>query len=380
MTLKASVILNVKNLIGWRTRRKIVVISVDDYGNVRLDSKEARERMDSEGMKVHNRFDALDTLETRSDLEGLYEVLTSVKDKAGRHAVFTPFAMPCNINFEKMAETGYSEYHYELLPQTFEKLSEQQPEAYRGVWSLLKEGMGKGLMVPLFHGREHLNLKLFGEKLAKKDPEMLTALKNRSYTSISSGEYSTISAMAAFDFWEFEENRHFEEIITDGLNAFETVYGYRSDHFNPPGGREHPFIHKVLKENGVRYIDTPLIKNEHQGKGKYKKVFNYTGKKNKLGQTFLVRNVVFEPTENRGIDWVTYTIKQIEAAFRWNRPAIISSHRVNFCGHIDENNRKEGLRALRELLQKITHRWPEVEFMAANELGDLITGYEKPEA
>jgi len=380
MTLKTSVILNAKNLIGWRTRRKIVVISVDDYGNVRLDSKEAREKMDREGMKIHSRFDALDTLETRSDLEGLYEVLSSVKDKNNRPAVFTPFAMPCNINFEKMAETGYSEYHYELLPQTFEKLSGQQPEAYRGTWALLKEGVEKGLMVPLFHGREHLNLILFEEKLAKKDREVLTSLKNRSYTGISSGEYSTISAMAAFDFWEIEENKRFDEIIRDGLDAFENVYGYRSDHFNPPGGREHPVIHKVLKENGVRYIDTPLIKNEHQGKGKYKKIFNYTGKKNKLDQTFLVRNVVFEPTEERGIDWVAYTMKQIEAAFRWNRPAIISSHRVNFCGHIDENNRKEGLRALRELLQKITQRWPEVEFMAANELGDLVTGFEKPEA
>jgi hypothetical protein len=380
MTLKTSVILNAKNLIGWRTRRKIVVISVDDYGNVRLDSKEAREKMDREGMKIHSRFDALDTLETRSDLEGLYEVLSSVKDKNNRPAVFTPFAMPCNINFEKMAETGYSEYHYELLPQTFEKLSGQQPEAYRGTWALLKEGVEKGLMVPLFHGREHLNLILFEEKLAKKDREVLTSLKNRSYTGISSGEYSTISAMAAFDFWEIEENKRFDEIIRDGLDAFENVYGYRSDHFNPPGGREHPVIHKVLKENGVRYIDTPLIKNKHQGKGKYKKVFNYTGKKNKLDQTFLVRNVVFEPTEERGIDWVAYTMKQIEAAFRWNRPAIISSHRVNFCGHIDENNRKEGLRALRELLQKITQRWPEVEFMAANELGDLVTGFEKPEA
>ncbi|MFP3325553.1 polysaccharide deacetylase family protein, partial [Planococcus sp. SIMBA_160] len=73
--------------------------------------------------------------------------------------------------------------------------------------------------------------------------------------------------MAAFDFWEFDENERFKEIIEDGLEAFEKVYGYRSDHFNPPGGREHPVIHKALKENGVKYIDTPLLKQEHQGNG-----------------------------------------------------------------------------------------------------------------
>lgn len=372
-SLKHNIILNAKNLIGWRTNRKIVVISVDDYGNVRLDSKAARERMDQQGLKIYNRFDALDTLETREDLEALFDVLVSVKDKNGKSALFTPFVIPCNINFERMAKEGYRQYHSELLPETFNKLAVQQPEAYEGAWELLQEGIRKGLLVPLFHGREHLNLKVLEEKLDAEDPEVITALKNRSYTSISSSDYKTISSMAAFDFWEFRENERFHEIIREGLEAFETVYGYKSNHFNPPGGREHSVIHKTLLENGVKFIDTPLIKQEHQGKGKYKKVFNYTGKQNHLGQTYLVRNVVFEPTDDRGFDWVGYTMKQIEAAFRWNRPAIISSHRVNFCGHIDPENRAEGLNALKSLLKSITERWPEVEFMAANELGALIS-------
>lgn len=370
--LKKSIILNAKNLIGWRTDRKIVVFSVDDYGNVRLDSKKAREQMNKAGLKVLSRFDAYDTLETLEDLEKLYEVLTSVKDKNGRHAVFTPFAIPCNIDYEKMRDTDYQEYFYELLPETFEKLSLRQPSAYKGTWELLKEGMKKKLMVPLFHGREHLNLKVLEEKLAANDDEVLTALNNRSYSSISSNGYKTISPMAAFDFWNFEETGRFKHIIRDGLKAFEVVYGYKSDHFNAPGGREHSVIHKTLKEHGIRYIDTPMVKREHQGKGKYKHVFNYTGKQNDLDQTFLVRNVVFEPTDDRGIDWPSFAMQQIEAAFRWNRPAIISSHRVNFCGHIDPKNRKKGLKALHQLLTKIVKRWPDVEFMAANELGKLI--------
>jgi hypothetical protein len=65
-------------------------------------------------------------------------------------------------------------------------------------------------------------------------------------------------------------------------------------------------------------------------------------------------------------------MQQIEAAFRWNRPAIISSHRVNFCGHIDPANRAKGLGDLRVLLKKIVEKWPDVEFMSAGELSDLI--------
>jgi hypothetical protein len=45
---------------------------------------------------------------------------------------------------------------------------------------------------------------------------------------------------------------------------------------------------------------------------------------------------------------------------------------VNYCGHIDEKNRKTGLMALKLLLKNITERWPDVEFMAANELGVLV--------
>jgi hypothetical protein len=93
--------------------------------------------------------------------------------------------------------------------------------------------------------------------------------------------------------------------------------------------------------------------------------------------TELVRNVVFEPTHNRGFNWVDFTFKQVEAAFRMNKPANISSHRVNYCGHINEENRKVGLTALKQLLDKIVKRWPEVEFISADQLGDMIANNKK---
>ncbi|MBS1495159.1 MAG: hypothetical protein JST55_16755 [Bacteroidetes bacterium] len=365
--LKQNMFSNLKNIVGWKTKRKIVVFSVDDYGNVRVDSKAARENMDKAGLKVLSIFDAYDTLETSEDLEILYNTLSSVKDKHGNPAIFTPFAVPCNINYEKMAENNFESYYYELLPETFSKLKN-----YANAWNLWKEGIADGLMEPQFHGREHMNLKVFEDKLKKKDHEVLTALKNRSYTSISGSGYATISYTAAFEFWDFKENERFDGIIKDGLNNFEKVFGYPSTHFNAPGGAEHPVIHKSLSEKGVKYLDAAFIKREHRDREKFKRVFNYTGKRNDLNQMFMVRNVVFEPSYQTGIDWVNFTMKQIESAFRWNKPAVISSHRVNFCGYISEDNRKLGINRLGELLKKITQRWPDVEFMSANKLGDLI--------
>ena len=371
-TIKENLILNIKNLFGWKTKRKIVVFSVDDYGNVRVDSKQARTDMDAAGMKIFSRFDLLDTLETKQDLEQLYEVLDSVKDKNGKPAVFTPFALPCNIDFDKMAADNYGQYHYEMLPATYEKLSKLQPEAYQNAWDLWKDGIAKGFLKPQFHGREHLNLAIFHDKLQHKDSELLTALKNRSFTSISDEAYPTMSSTAAFDFWEIAENENFASIIADGLDCFEKVYGYRSNYFTPPVYSIHDSLFKTLKENGIKYIDLGLVRKAHLGQNQFKTEFNYIGKKTKGGLTTIVRNVVFEPTEDRGMDWVAFTMRQIEAAFRWNKPAIISSHRVNFCGHIDPINREKGLSALKKLLDEITRKWPEVEFMAADELADLI--------
>ncbi len=366
--LISKIISNLKNSIGWKTNRKIIVFSVDDYGNVRLNSAQARKNMDAAGMKVYSRFDALDTLETRQDLEQLFEVLSSVKDKNGRHAVFTPFALPCNIDFEKMEADNYETFHFETLPNTYNKLAVEQPEAYVGAWDLWKYGIAKGLLKPQFHGREHLNLTVFNDKLKKRDEHLLTALKNKSYTSISDEEYPSMSAFAALDFWDVKENEALKPILKEGLDYFEEVYGYRSTYFTPPVFSIHHSLFKVLQSNGVKFLDLALLRAEHQGLNVYKKSFNYIGKKTADGLTVMVRNVVFEPTEDRGIDWVNYTMKQIETAFRWKKPAIISSHRVNFCGHIDPQNREKGLAALKNLLDAIVKKWPDVEFMAADEM------------
>lgn len=358
---------NLKNAIGWRTPRKIVVFGVDDYGNVRVDSKSAQERMEKAGVKLESRFDRYDCLEDEEDLLMLYETLDSVKDKNGNPAVFTALTVPANINFEKMKETGYEDYFYESLPETFSKLP-----GYEKVWSLWQEGISRKLIYPQFHGREHLNLKVFNANLALRDKVTLVALENRSYTGISRNPFPNISFTAAFEFENISENEQHKTIIEDGLNVFEKVFGFRSVSFNPPGGREHHFLHKTLAENGVIFIEMPFLKREHQGAGSYKTSINYTGKRNKYNQTYVVRNCVFEPTEPASFNWAEYCLEQIDIAFRWNRPAIVSSHRVNFCGHIDPKYRSTGIGELKKLLKQIVHRWPEVEFMTTVELGKLI--------
>ena len=59
-------------------------------------------------------------------------------------------------------------------------------------------------------------------------------------------------------------------------------------------------------------------------------------------------------------------------AFCFHKPAVISSHRVNYIGALDVANRTRGLQQLRLLLSKILKTWPDVEFMSSVDLGELI--------
>lgn len=367
--LKRTLTSNLKNIPGWTTKRKIVVFSVDDYGNIRLASAKARENLKLAGLKGldSTRFDYFDGLDTSNDLHSLFDALTSVKDSKGKPAVFTAYANCANIDFETIRSNNYDHFRYELLPDTLNKLP-----GYEDTWNLWKVGISNKIFIPQFHGREHLNIKLFNEMLKKREHSLLTCIDNDSYTGLPLDYYKTIYYNEAFSFDKFEENKDLALILVEGLKSFEKIFGYKASNFNAPGAYEHEVLESVMHDEGVKFIDSIVIKNEHQGNGVFKKKIRYVGKKNKLNQRYLIRNCVFEPSLTTPNEAIASCMQEIEAAFFWNKPANISSHRVNFTGVIDEKNCKSGIDALKKLLQEIVKKWPEVEFMSADELGELI--------
>lgn len=101
---------------------------------------------------------------------------------------------------------------------------------------------------------------------------------------------------------------------------------------------------------------------------------HYTGQRNGLGLTYTIRNAVFEPTSHPNVDIVAMYLKHIDIAFKWKKPAIVSTHRLNFIGSIDPANRSQNLKRFRELLQVIVKRWPDVEFVGSDRLLQLLRG------
>ncbi len=359
--IKRRIAVYLKNLPGKRIDRKLLMLAVDDYGNVHLASRKAREKLKSQGLYVDaNRFTTYDALETADDLHALFDTLRSVKDKDGKPAVFTAFSTCANIHFERSISEGT--YCYELLPDTL-----AQSESHRDVWQIWQQGSSERLLVPQFHGREHLNVRLFNTLLEKKHPGLMANLQQRSYAAIRHDE-SKVGYTEAFSFKTFDEVNEHREIIKDGLIQFEKVFGHKALHFNAPGAREHKSLHPAMKEQGIRMIDTDIIKKEHQGEGRYKRIYTPQGRMNPYGQMYIYRNAVFEPNLDEHTDWVNKTMMEINTAFSLGKPAIVSSHRVNFCGWIEEQNRTKGLAVLKRLLQTVVKQHPDVEFVSSEEL------------
>lgn len=361
---------HIKNIKGWKTKRKLVAFSVDDYGNIRLSSKEARERLQKGGVELKGRFDHLDALDTKEDYEMLFDTLSSVKDQNGKPAIFTPYAMSCNIDFEKSIEQGA--YVAERLDETYKILSTED-SAYEGAFQLLQEGIKCEFLRPQFHGREHLNVNLFNRLISDGNPILLTNLQNGCFAGIPEHrDFPNVSFSEAFAFWKASEIELHKEIIRDGMEQFKKVYGYESETFTPPAMKLHPDLNQFISEIGIKGLDKNRVDNVHLGEGKFIKEKSLSGEKVTRNTTKIVRNCVFEPND-RNIDWAEFTFKQIQAAFFWGKPAIISSHRVNFCGHIDGENRKKGLGVLRTLLQKVVKKYPDVEFVSVDHLLKIMT-------
>ena len=181
---------------------------------------------------------------------------------------------------------------------------------------------------------------------------------------------------AAFDIDENCDIESLIEVLVTGLNLFEKLFGYSSKYFVPTNGPFNNVLEKTLYDMGVQFINSAKIQNEPLGNGKYKRNFRYLGMKNQFGQMYITRNCFFEPSSmehSADKDWISDCMSEIESAFRWNKPAVISSHRVNYIGFLHPENRHRGLSKLDELLEKMLKKWPDIEFMTTVELGNLIS-------
>jgi hypothetical protein len=363
---------NLKNIPGWNTTKRIVVIESDDWGSIRMPSNIVYNKLLKKGIGVNNDlFCRYDSLATKTDLEVLFDALCSVKDKNGKNVVLTADTVMANPDFEKIEQSDFKEYHYELFTETLSKSVE-----HKGAFAMWETGIKENIFHPQFHGREHLNI-----------DKWLCALQNNEYVTKLAFNYKTFGLsvnasdsiegdyMGAFNSSVESDIDNYKLILNEGLDIFESIFKFRSKSFIATTYTWSPKIEPILKMNGVDYLQglvTQRIPLDSGTTFKYQNG-NFQGKKNKYNQIYLTRNCFFEPAHFRDkFDVVDECLSRIDSAFRWGKAAVISSHRLNFIGSIDEANRTKNIQLFRKLLKAIVHKWPDVEFMTSDKLGDII--------
>lgn len=371
MNIRKKINNNLINALGFRSNRKLIVIESDDWGSIRMASKDAYHSLLAKAYPVDNsQFNRFDSLECNSDVENLMNVLDSVKDKNLNPAKITINNVVGNPDFDRIKNSDYTEYFYEPFTETLKRYPKHDK-----VFDLLQEGTNRNLFKPQFHGREHLNVKRWLKALNSGSQPLLDAFHNKMYSlHFDNNTNYKNEYLDALDFDSIEQMKDQQIILKEGIELFNKIWGFNSLSFIANCYIWHHEHEKVLSEHGVKFIQglvnqfVPIPENGNN----YKRVFHYMGQKNKNNQRYLIRNVFFEPYQKQTYDWVDECMKRIEIAFRWNKPAIISSHRINFIGFIDPDFRDKNLSLFSKLLNSIVKKWSDVEFVSSDELGKII--------
>ncbi len=357
------------NFPGWRTTKKIVVFESDDWGAIRIPSQDVLKKLCTSGISVDDPFSKFDSLESQADLEQLFYTLKSVRDTNGSNPVFSANCVISNPDFEKIANSGFKQYYYESVIESFRKYSN-----HSNCFALWQDGLKDNIFYPQYHGREHLNPSRWLTLLNSNNTDFKYAFALSTYAiNYNESINKRNNLMAALDYDDDVQKKEVQKAVLDGLNLFNELLGIKSISFTPPCYIWDLDIERILAEQGIRFIKTSKIhKIPNSGKN-YIKRFHYTGEKNSFQQYYQVRNCYFEPALRPDLNWIKACINSMEISFRYHKPAIISTHRLNYIGSIDESNRRRNLRLLKELLQNIVLKWPEVEFMNSTDLGNMIS-------
>ena len=358
------------NSRGWRTNRKILVIESDDWGSIRMPSYKVYTELLNKGFPVDRlSYMKYDSLESNSDLSNLFDVLSSFRDKNGNHPVITANTIMTNPDFEKIRQSGFNEYHAEIFTETLKKY----PEHDR-VYHLYLQGIKEKIFYPQLHGMEHLNVKRWMNALKNGNSATRLAFDyemfdlSSSHTEIS--ESSFMDSLSPTSHAEIAKQNH---RIIEASKLFYDTFGYASKTFIAPCYVWRPEHEAAFSKSGFQNIQSGSYQlvPEIGIINKFNKKLHFTGQYNSYNTSYTVRNCFFEPS-NYSEDVVEKCLSQIKNAFRNNKPAIISSHRLNFIGGIVRENRERNLLQLDKLLAKILSDFSDVEFFHSADLSELI--------
>lgn len=358
----------IKNILGPRVGGKYLAFFVDDFGSIRVRDSIAKANLIKAGIDPNNTY-LNDTIASEEDISAIFDVLMKFRDASGNNVCFTPFVVVANPDFERIRESAFTEYFREPFTKAFERYG----KGYENLLALWKEGMDAKIFSPAFHGTEHINVKKWMKALQMGHKSTMLGFDNQSVCIPAlPGEPSVLGLVKAYDIEKSDDIGFLLEGLREGINIYEDKLGRSPRLFTPGAGTYSPMMEDGLLKLGIGFIDTSRSARQPIGDGKYVKKFRFLGEKNTLGQHYVVRNCSFEPIKT-GDAAISVCLDQIGAAFAMHKPAIISSHRLNYIGHFNPHARQENLNRLHVLIENILAKWPDVIFADGDRICDMIS-------
>lgn len=354
------------NSRGWKTKRKLLIIESDDWGSICIPDRKTYNTLLKKGLPVdQNRYNKFDTLERPEDLKALFDVLNKHKDSKGKPAVFTAVSLVANPDFEKIREDKLKIYHRKSIFETYKDFG-----IYNEMKQLWDQGIQEGIFYPQYHGLEHFHPSRWLRAVNSSKEERICFDYNGMPGVELDLSANAIKYRASFQYETEEEKQEIERDTKLGLEMFEEVFGFKSLSFCASQSIYGDHINPILFDQGVRCHQNGA-QMLPKGEANNKKKNHYWGAMSPEGLTYWRRNANFEPSKSRR-NWVADCLWEIDNAFKFGKPAVISSHRVNFMGALDETNRNESLKKLDSLLGRALKTWPELEFIHSETLGKII--------
>ena len=294
-------------------------------------------------------------------LLSLVNVLENHHDSVNRPAVLTVNMILTIPDTTVIRETAFREYARISINQSSLE-----------IMNVLKDSISRDLIVPQLHAIEHFNKDVLMNLARNGNKEICTALTRDGWSSWEALEprlqrhYLDGNGLSSEEILA-EHN----EVVGKAAILFRDLFNHDTLSTIAPCSFWTDKTEKAWSSHGIRYIQTEgyrLIGSCNKERVyKDPKIIRF-GSKNRYGQTYLVRNVMYEPVhgKNEEVCW-----EETVRSFRQALPAVISTHRYNYIDN--EMLSRRSLNGLDDLLKRIDGNYPSRRYLASPELGECLS-------
>lgn len=301
-------------------------------------------------------------------LEKISAVFSKIKDVTNRPAVLSADIVLAVPNTKAIKRNGFTRYERTYLYTGF-------PE----ILGSLLAGTKNGTVVPQLHGLEHLHgdgVTQLGKAHDARVKPMFSDPNWWDWETLASplqAHYVDGTALPTRNLSE----KFKSDLVELATASFLKTFGFASTSTVAPCYLWDEECEAIWKDHHIETIQTAGYRCTSRNQtGKY--IQNPSlirpGDRNRFGQTYLVRNVMFEPVD--GKNTVQSALHEAKIAQRQSLPVVISTHRYNYTRSLEEFT--TSLDGLNQLLCNINEKLPEVRFLSSPELGDWYAGKENP--